>query len=331
MRALILDDLLLFARVATLGTLSAVARERNAPVSQVSRALVRIERACGARLIHRSTHGLALTPEGETFLAYCQRMAGTLEELEGDFAAQAGAPSGLVRVAASTVVAQYQLVPSLPGLRNRYPALRVELEVSDRLVDMARDGIDIAIRTTVNLPDTVIARRIGTLGRALYATPDYLARAGTPSHPDDLRQHQLITNSAVGQPEPVAVCGGMASFTHAGDRRRLAHQRHRSGRHHGAAGAGHRPPGDRGGACPWWRRAGWCRCWPTMWRRSRCRSMRSPPAPASACPRSRPPSTTGPTGSPGWRAPGALSRRSARWGGYLSRVCCRNRAVAQTR
>lgn len=197
MRALVLDDLLLFARVATLGTLSAVARERNAPVSQVSRALVRMERACGARLIHRSTHGLALTPEGETFLAYCQRMAGTLEELEGDFAAQAGAPSGLVRVAASTVVAQYQLVPSLPGLRNRYPALRVELEVSDRLVDMARDGIDIAIRTTVNLPDTVIARRIGTLGRALYATPDYLARAGTPSHPDDLRHHQLITNSAV--------------------------------------------------------------------------------------------------------------------------------------
>lgn len=219
MRALVLDDLLLFARVATLGTLSAVARERNAPVSQVSRALVRMERACGARLIHRSTHGLALTPEGETFLAYCQRMAGTLEELEGDFAAQAGAPSGLVRVAASTVVAQYQLVPSLPGLRNRYPALRVELEVSDRLVDMARDGIDIAIRTTVNLPDTVIARRIGTLGRALYATPDYLARTGTPNHPDDLRHHQLITNSAVGSLNqwPFVVEGKPRSMAAEGD------------------------------------------------------------------------------------------------------------------
>lgn len=219
MRALVLDDLLLFARVATLGTLSAVARERNAPVSQVSRALVRMERACGARLIHRSTHGLALTPEGETFLAYCQRMASTLEELEGDFAAQAGAPSGLVRVAASTVVAQYQLVPSLPGLRSRYPALRVELEVSDRLVDMARDGIDIAIRTTVNLPDTVIARRIGTLGRALYATPDYLARAGTPRHPDELRQHQLITNSAVGSLNqwPFVVEGKPRSMAAEGD------------------------------------------------------------------------------------------------------------------
>ena len=86
MDALGFDDLKLFARVAALGTLSAVARERDAPVSQVSRALSRIEKACGARLIHRSTHGLALTVEGETFLAYCQRLMATLDELEGEFA-----------------------------------------------------------------------------------------------------------------------------------------------------------------------------------------------------------------------------------------------------
>src|SRR5689334_24625447 len=67
------DDLKLFARVAALGTLSAVARERDVPVSQVSRTLSRIEAVCGARLIHRSTHGLALTTEGQTFLDYCQR------------------------------------------------------------------------------------------------------------------------------------------------------------------------------------------------------------------------------------------------------------------
>lgn len=88
------DDLKLFARVAALGTLSALARERDAPVSQVSRALTRIEKACGARLIHRSTHGLALTAEGETFLDYCRRLTGTLEELEGELATQAGAASG---------------------------------------------------------------------------------------------------------------------------------------------------------------------------------------------------------------------------------------------
>jgi len=197
MRELQFDDMHLFARVAELGTLSAVARERDVPVSQISRTLSRIEKACGARLIHRSTHGLSLTPEGETFRDYCHRVTGTLDELEGAFASKAGEVRGLVRVAASTVVAQYQLVPSLDGLRARHPGLRIELEVSDRLTDMARDGIDIAIRTVSNLPDTVVARQIGTLGRRLYASPGYIAANGAPAKIEDLRAHHLITNSHV--------------------------------------------------------------------------------------------------------------------------------------
>lgn len=197
MKNLAFDDLHLFVRVAALGSLSAVARERNVPVSQISRALSRIEKTCATRLIHRSTHGLALTAEGETFLGYCQRVVGTLDELEGEFATKAREVSGLVRVAASTVIAQYQLLPSLPGLSARHPRLRIELDVSDQLADMARDGIDIAIRTSSNLPETVVARQIGTLGRALYAAPQYLADAGTPTHPDELHRHRLITNSAV--------------------------------------------------------------------------------------------------------------------------------------
>jgi DNA-binding transcriptional LysR family regulator len=199
MKDLSFDDLHLFARVATLGTLSAVARERDVPVSQVSRALARIENACRARLIHRSTHGLALTAEGETFLDACQRLSGTWEELEGEFATQAGAPGGRVRVAVSSVIAQYKLLPGLAELHRRHPRLRVELEVGDRLVDMAREGIDIAIRTLATLPETMVARRIGSLGRRLYAAPTYIARAGTPQHPDELRQHQLIANSAAPQ------------------------------------------------------------------------------------------------------------------------------------
>jgi len=196
MEGLALDDLKLFARVAALGTLSAVARERDVPVSQVSRTLARLEKTCGARLIHRSTHGLALTAEGETFLDYCQRIAGTLEDLEADFATKAREASGLVRVAASTVIAQYLLLPSLAGLNARHPRLRVELEVSDRIVDMAREGIDIAIRTGTALPDTTVARQIGHLGRAIYASPAYAAQHGLPVHPNDLRQHRLIANTA---------------------------------------------------------------------------------------------------------------------------------------
>jgi DNA-binding transcriptional LysR family regulator len=197
MRDLQFADMHLFARVAELGTLSAVARERDAPVSQVSRSLARIEKTCGARLIHRSTHGLSLTAEGRTFFDYCRRMMDTLDELEGEFASQAREPSGSVRVAASTVVAQYQLVPSLAGLGERHPRLQVELEVGDRMTDMAREGIDIAIRTANHLPGTVVARQIGTLGRALYAAPAYVREHGLPRQPEDLAAHRLVTNSAV--------------------------------------------------------------------------------------------------------------------------------------
>lgn len=197
MRDIRFEDMHLFARVADLGSLSAVARERNVPVSQVSRTLVRIEQASGTRLVHRSTHGLTLTAEGHTFLDYCRRITGTLDELEGEFASHSGQPSGWVRVACSSVVAEHLLIPSFGSLQQRYPLLRVELAVDDRMTDMVQGGIDIAIRTGPPLTDTVVARPLGTLARALYATPTYLQAHGTPGHPDHLHQHRLITNSAV--------------------------------------------------------------------------------------------------------------------------------------
>jgi len=197
MRDIRFEDMHLFARVADLGSLSAVARERDAPVSQVSRALARIEQSCGARLIHRSTHGLTLKAEGQTFLDYCRRITGALDELEGEFAQQSGQPSGWVRVASSSVVAEHLLIPSFDSLQQQHPQLRVELVVDDRMADMARDGIDIAIRTGPPLTDTVVARPLGTLARALYGTPGYLQARGVPQQPGDLRQHRLITNSAV--------------------------------------------------------------------------------------------------------------------------------------
>ena len=197
MRDLSFDDMHLFARVAELGTLSAVARERDVPVSQVSRTLTRIEKTCGARLIHRSTHGLALTAEGATFADYCRRIASTLDELEGEFASQVREASGWVRVAVSPVIAEYVLIPGFEGLKQRHPRVNIDLRVDDRMVDMAREGIDIAIRTGAPTSDTVVARKIGTLSRRLYAAPAYLQTFGTPRHPDDLYQHRLVGNSGV--------------------------------------------------------------------------------------------------------------------------------------
>ncbi len=191
-----LDDVALFSRIAELGTLSAAARERDVPVSQVTRALVRLEAACGVRLLHRSTHGLSLTDEGDTFLAYARRLLDTTDELSAELTGKLGGPSGWVRVSMSPILAQMVIAPSLNGLYQRYPQLHIDLAADDRMADMAREGIDIAIRTGTPASETLVARQIGDYSRSLYASPAYLARCGTPQHPDDLHHHHLLANSA---------------------------------------------------------------------------------------------------------------------------------------
>jgi DNA-binding transcriptional LysR family regulator len=191
-----LDDLALFVRIAALKTLSAAARERDVPVSQVTRSLARLEAACGARLMHRNTHGLSLTDEGDTVLAYGRRLLDTSAELSSELSGKISGPSGWVRISVSPLLAQMVIAPSLNGLYALYPQLHIDICADDRMADMAREGIDIAIRTGTPNGDTLVARQIGSNRRALYAAPAYLAAHGTPQTLDDLRKHRLIGNSA---------------------------------------------------------------------------------------------------------------------------------------
>jgi DNA-binding transcriptional LysR family regulator len=190
-----LDDVALFARITELGTLSAAARERDVPVSQVTRALARLEAHCGVRLLHRTTHGLSLTDEGDTFLVYARRLLDTTAELDSELTGKLSGPSGWVRISVSPVIADMLIAPTLPGLYARYPGLHLEINADDRMADMARDGIDIAIRTGQVTQDTLVARHIGSFGRTLVASPAYLLRHGTPRTVADLSDHHLITNS----------------------------------------------------------------------------------------------------------------------------------------
>ncbi len=190
-----LDDVALFLRVVELGTLSAAARERDAPVSQVTRALARLEANCGVRLLNRSTHGLSLTDEGDTFLAHGRRLLDTAAELGSELTGKLAGPSGWVRISTSPLLAQMVIAPSLGALYERHPQLHIDINADDRIADMAREGIDIAIRTGTPASDTVVARQIGDYARTLYAAPAYLARFGTPRHPDDLQHHRLLAYS----------------------------------------------------------------------------------------------------------------------------------------
>ncbi|WP_374410915.1 LysR family transcriptional regulator [Hydrogenophaga sp.] len=191
-----LDEAALFLRVAELGSLSAAARERNAPVSQVSRTLARLESRWGVRLMHRSTHGLSLTDEGDTFAAHARRLVDTRDELAAALHIKRGGPSGWVRLAVSPALAEAVIAPSLPSLYDKYPQVQVEVMADDRLHDMARDGLDVAIRTGSPAGDNLVARPMAEHGRRLFASPAYLKRFGTPQHPDDLAQHRLITSSS---------------------------------------------------------------------------------------------------------------------------------------
>lgn len=190
-----LDDMALFTRIVELGTLSAAARERNVPVSQVTRALARLETVCGARLLHRSTHGLSLTDEGDAVLAHGRRLLVTAAELQGELSGKVSGPAGWVRISVSPVLAQAVIAPSLPTLYRKHPQLHVDIAADDRMVDMAREGIDIALRTGSTHTDTVVARQIGGLKRALYASPAYAAEFGLPAGPEELERHRLIANS----------------------------------------------------------------------------------------------------------------------------------------
>lgn len=187
-----LDDLALFVRVVELGTLSAAARERDAPVSQVTRALARLEAQCGARLLHRSTHGLSLTDEGDTVLAHARQMLQTGLQLESELSGRLAGPRGWVRVGASAVIAQAVLAPSLPALQTAHPGLRLDIVADDRMVDMAREGLDLTIRTGTPAGEDLVAREIGQLSRSLYAAPAYAAAHGLPATPDELSEHHLV-------------------------------------------------------------------------------------------------------------------------------------------
>lgn len=190
-----LDDTALFLRIAELGSLSAAARERNWPPSQVSRALARLEGQLGVRLVHRTTHGLSLTDEGDTLARHARQLLATRDELAADLTGKLQGPSGWVRVGVSPAMAESIIAPSLAGLYQRHPGLHIDLCADDRMVDLAREGIDIALRTGAPHGENLVARQIGDYGRTLCASPAYLARHGLPRTLDDLAQHRLIASS----------------------------------------------------------------------------------------------------------------------------------------
>ena len=181
-------DLETLVRVAERGSLSAAARELGLSPSAVSKTLSRLEARLGVQLLTRSTRHVQLTAEGAQLAARGKQVLAELDDIESTVAARS-APRGVVRISASSSTGQRLLVPLVPRLLATHPGLRLDLRFTDQVVDLAEEGIDIAIRWGALPSSDMVARLLGRTRQVIVAAPSYLARHGTPQHPDDLRQH----------------------------------------------------------------------------------------------------------------------------------------------
>jgi DNA-binding transcriptional LysR family regulator len=192
------SDLRVFVRALDRGSFSAAAKDLGLTPSAVSKLVSRLEDRLGARLLARSTRRLALTPEGEAFLARARRIVADIEEAEAEVAAVRGAPRGKLHINAGTAFGLHQLAPALADFLTRYPEIDIDLSITDRLVDLIEAQADIGVRSGF-IPDSpLIQRKITDLQRVICAAPSYLARRGTPREAADLKNHDCVVVASPG-------------------------------------------------------------------------------------------------------------------------------------
>ncbi|EKY5001289.1 LysR family transcriptional regulator [Citrobacter amalonaticus] len=179
-----------FNHICDLGSLSAAARALGLSRPMVSRYLDEMEKWAGARLIHRTSRRLTITPAGEEALVKTRTLAQLSQAIGA--ASAADIPSGTLRVACAHFTAMHILAPMLPGFLARYPELRIEVEINNQPVSLVGERIDVAIRITDNPEPGAIARRLGDCESVLCASEAYLRQHGTPQTLEDLTQHNCL-------------------------------------------------------------------------------------------------------------------------------------------
>lgn len=215
-----LTDVALFVRACATRNLSAAGRDFGLSPAASSARLSHLEQQLGARLLHRTTRMLTLTQDGETFLERAVALLDAAEQAAGSVGNASQAPQGLLRVAASVSFGRLHIVPALAGFLQAYPGIRLDLRLSDKIIDMAENAIDVAIRIGPLRDSAMVARTLAPSHLVLCASPGYLAERGHPQHPQDLLQHECLVLGSMhpwpfrlpdGSVLPVRVSGQMAS------------------------------------------------------------------------------------------------------------------------
>ncbi|WP_085025478.1 LysR family transcriptional regulator [Ensifer aridi] len=185
------EAMTVFLAVVEEGDFSAAARRLRMTPSAVSKIIGRLEARLGVRLLQRSTRSISPTTEGNSYAESVRRILGDMEEAE--LAIQPGAePRGRLRVSLPSAFGHRLIVPMLPVFIGRYPAIELELDFTDAIVDLVNGDADVAVRVAAQGDSTLVTRRLAPNRRIICAAPDYLERHGTPEKPDDLLKHVCL-------------------------------------------------------------------------------------------------------------------------------------------
>ena len=191
-----LDDLRTFLDVALLGNLSKVANSRDIAVSSVSRKIDALEADLGTKLFHRTSRAIILTDAGEQFLPRARSIVAELDDAKDAIADLRADPRGLLSVAAPASFGQRIVTPAVATFLTKYPLMEIEMHLSDHVIDLSTQRIDVAIRIGT-LPDSdLVATRLAPLRRLACASPDYIRRHGLPQSPEQLIQHNCLTTTS---------------------------------------------------------------------------------------------------------------------------------------
>ncbi|HTJ98763.1 MAG TPA: LysR family transcriptional regulator [Bordetella sp.] len=187
-----LNALRVFAKVAETRSFTDAAKHLGLTSSAVSKAITRLEQELGVRLLHRTTRSVGLTNDGASFFERCQQILADVQDAENSLNRSRAAPHGRLRVHMPVGFGRRVIVPHLSGFIERFPDLVLDAELSDRMVDLAYEGIDVAVQIGELADARLIGRRLCNLRFVACAAPEYLARHGEPATPDDLDRHHCL-------------------------------------------------------------------------------------------------------------------------------------------
>ena len=168
------------------------AKSLGIPVSTLSRQIAAFEHELGFQLFARTTRRVELTPIGREYLTRCAAIVDAAHEAQEEVLGRANEPQGLLRVSMEADVGATLIAPAIAAMHEKYPKIRLDLDLSPRRVDLIAEGFDLAIRIGALRDSSLVARRIATLSVGLYASSDYLKRNGKPSTPADLERHARL-------------------------------------------------------------------------------------------------------------------------------------------